>query len=126
MSALDDARTHLEKAREFLEAARVDLDWEHFNAATSNAVISGINAKDAICLRLTGATRKGDNHNEAVAELKAAGPAGATLAPTLGRLLRLKTKAQDQSHLVAAGEATRAIGWAEKLLAEAEKVVSGR
>ena len=126
MSAVSDARIYLEKAREFLDAARTSLDWEQFNAAASNAVVSGINSKDAICLRLTGTTRKGDNHNEAVAELKAAGPIGADLAPTLGRLLKVKTKSQYQSVLIATSEASKAIEWAAKLLESAEKVVSGR
>ncbi|GEP40362.1 hypothetical protein NPS01_40250 [Nocardioides psychrotolerans] len=126
MTALDDAQAHLVKAREFLEAARLDLTWNHVNAATSNAVISGINSKDAICLRLTGTTRKRDNHHDAVAELKAAGPAGAALASTLGRLLKLKTKAQYQSRLAAPGDAAKAIEWAGRLLDEAETVVTGR
>lgn len=34
MSSLDDARAHLAKAREFLDAARTSLDLELFNAAT--------------------------------------------------------------------------------------------
>jgi hypothetical protein len=76
MPALDDARAHLAKAREFLEAAELTNDLGLFNAAASSAVTSGINSKDAICLTLTGRTRKADNHLEAVAELKAAGPAG--------------------------------------------------
>lgn len=54
MRTLDEARAHLAKAREFLTAAELNLDLDLFNAATSNAVISGINSKDAICLRLTG------------------------------------------------------------------------
>jgi hypothetical protein len=65
----------------FLEAAQVNHDLGRSHAAASDAVISGINSKDAICLRLTGRTRKSDNHAEAVAELKAAGPAGTALAP---------------------------------------------
>ena len=56
MTALADARSHLAKAREFLEAARSSHEQDMFNAAASNAVIAGINAKDAICLRLTGVT----------------------------------------------------------------------
>ena len=50
MSALDEARAHLAKAREFLEAAELTNDLQLFNAAASNAVTSGINSKDAICL----------------------------------------------------------------------------
>ncbi len=123
MSTLHDARAHQAKAREFLDAGRCSFDLKLFNAATSVAVISGINSKDAICLRLTGTTRKADGHNEAVAELEAAGPAGAALAPTLGRLLRLKTKSQYLSASVAAADASKALDWAARLLEGAEDVV---
>lgn len=126
MTTLDDARAHLAKAREFLAAARSNLDLELFNAATSDAVISGINSKDAICVRLTGTTRKADGHHEAVAELNAAGPGGAALAPTLSRLLKLKTKSQYQSASVAAADAAKAVEWAARLLEGAEVVVSSR
>ena len=85
MSALQESRAHLAKAREFLEAGVISRDLELFEAATSAAVISGINSKDAICLRLVGVTRRSENHTDAVAELKAVGPAGARLAPTLSR-----------------------------------------
>lgn len=73
MKALDAARAHLTKAQEFLEAAELTNDLDLFNAAASNAVTSGINSKDAICLALTGRTRKADNHTEAVTEMKPAG-----------------------------------------------------
>jgi hypothetical protein len=46
MTALSDAAAHLAKAREFLEAAELTHDLELHNAATSNAVTSGINSKD--------------------------------------------------------------------------------
>jgi len=126
MTALADARAHLAKAREFVEAARSSHEHDLYNAATSNAVISGINSKDAICLRLIGVTRKSDGHQEAVAELKSAGPVGKELASTFSRLLKLKTKSQYQSHLVAATDATKAIEWAERMLEVAEKAVSSR
>lgn len=61
-----------------------------------------------------------------MAELKAAGPVGAKLAPTLQRLLKLKTKSQDQSISVAVTDASKAIDWAARLLAGAEEVVTGR
>ncbi|WP_394289207.1 HEPN domain-containing protein [Microbacterium sp.] len=121
-----EARAHLAKAREFLAAAVASLEAEQFNAATSSAVICGINSKDAICLRLTGRTRKPDSHHEAVTELRSAGPPGAMLAPTLGRLLRLKTKSQYQSASIAMGDAARAVEWATRLLENAEEIVSIR
>lgn len=48
MSALTEARAHLAKAREFLDAAELSLEVDLYNAASSNAVISGINSKDAV------------------------------------------------------------------------------
>jgi hypothetical protein len=124
VSAVSDARAHLEKAREFLDAARDCLEAGHHNAASSNAVIASINAKDAICLRLSGVTRKADDHAAAVRELKAVGPLGTTLAPTLSRLLRLKTKSQYQSASVSAVDAAKACDWAARMVQAARDVLS--
>jgi uncharacterized protein (UPF0332 family) len=123
MKALDAARAHLTKAQEFLEAAELTNDLELFNAAASNAVTSGINSKDAICLALTGRTRKADNHTEAVAELKVAGPTGREVSSTLSRLLRLKSRSQYQSESVSAADAAKSIEWATRLLQTAQVVV---
>lgn len=87
MGALDDARAHVAKAQEFLAAAEFTLDLDLFNAAASSAVSSGINSKDAICLRLTGVSRKTDNHAQAVAELAQSGGVGTALTQTFSRLL---------------------------------------
>lgn len=75
MGALEDARGHLRKAREFLDAAELELSVDLNTAAASSAVLAGVNAKDAICLRLVGRTAKSDDHRKAVPELAAAGPA---------------------------------------------------
>jgi hypothetical protein len=42
MSALTDARAHLAKAREFLEAADVELSGALYSASTSSSVLAGI------------------------------------------------------------------------------------
>ncbi|TCC41671.1 DNA-binding protein [Kribbella speibonae] len=122
MAALDEARAHLAKAREFLEAAELTNDLSLFNAAASNAVTSGINSKDAICLATIGQTRKSDNHVEAVAELRGAGAPGRDSSATLSRLLRLKSKSQYQAAPVSAADASKSIDWATRLLATAESV----
>lgn len=122
MSVLMDAKAHLAKAREFLEAAEVSNDLGLYNAATSNAATSGINSKDAICLALTGRTGKTENHAEAIAELKATGAVGRAQAATLDRLVRLKPKSQYQASSISASDATKAIGWATRLLEAAEGV----
>ncbi|WP_432881804.1 HEPN domain-containing protein [Kribbella sp. CA-245084] len=124
MTALDEARAHLAKAREFLEAADLTNDLQLYNAAASNAVTSGINSKDAICLTLTGRTKKSDNHAEAIAELKGAGSAGRDSSATLARLLRLKSKSQYQVASVSAADAAKSIDWATRLFETAKSVVS--
>lgn len=123
MSALSDARAHLRKAREFLDAAGLNLDCNLHNAATSSAVTSGVNAKDAICLALTGKTAKSENHTDAVVELRAAGPATKSLATRLGRLLKLKNKSQYQTLDVARPEAMKAVAWATTLIEGATGIV---
>lgn len=105
MTALTDARSHLAKARECLEAADVELSGALHTAATSSSVLAGINAKDAICLRTTGRTAKGDDHRAALAELRASGPAGAALASTFRRLIATTTRAQYTAGPVSAADA---------------------
>jgi uncharacterized protein (UPF0332 family) len=123
MGALEDARAHLEKAEEFLAAAEATLDLGLFNAATSNAVSSGVNAKDAVCLRLTGRTDKTDDHAGAADELRRAGGSAAGLAPTLRRLLGLKQKSQYQTAGVGRVEATRAVDWARRIYTGAKEIM---
>lgn len=121
---LQDAKAHLIKAQEFLAAAESEVSAERYNAATSNAVLSGINSKDAICLKLTGVTGKGEDHKSAVPELKRAGKAAAALAPTLERLLKLKTRAQYQTTSMAKKDAESAVKWASHLYEAAEGIVN--
>ena len=102
----------------------MNRDFELFSPAVSAAVTSGINAKDAICLRLTGRTGRTDNHQVAVAELKVAGPAGAQLVATFDRLLKLKPKAQYQTKKMTLDEAEKAVQWAQRMYDVAEAVVN--
>jgi hypothetical protein len=65
-----EALAHLDKAQEFLEAARIALDERWHNAATSSAVLAGINAKDALCFGSVGRSSAGEGT-----------PAGAVIDP---------------------------------------------
>lgn len=123
MTPLQAARGHLSKAQEFLAEAKSALANGHLNAATSNAIIAGINAKDAICLVLVGKTSKADDHRQAVAELRKAGKIGADLAVTLDRLLKPKAKSQYQSLSMVIKDAEAAVNQAVRLVVEAERVV---
>lgn len=123
MTPLEAARGHLTKAEEFLVEAKSALANGHANVATSNAVIAGINAKDAICLVLVGKTAKADDHRQAVGELRKAGKIGADLALTLDRLLKTKTKSQYQTLSMVMKEAESAVNQAARLVEEASRVV---
>lgn len=125
MSALSDAKLHLDKAKEFLEAAELVNDLDLFNAATSAAVTSGINAKDAICLATTGVTNRSDNHTRAKRELSHSGPIGEDLAASFGRLLALKTKSQYQTASITAENAGDAVRWATKMYEGAQRALTG-
>lgn len=122
MGPRDDAHRHVRKAREFLDAAGLELEHELYTAAASSAVLAGINAKDAICLQLTGRTGKSDDHRSAVPELAAAGPAGKALESTLRRLLALLTTAPYQAVPIGRIDATKAIAWATRIVDTARDV----
>lgn len=130
MSALDDARVHLAKAREYLAAADLSHDAKLYDAAISNAVISGVNSKDAICLRLTRTTGKSDRHDDAIGELEAAGVATKyartteRLATVLSLLLSVKGRAQYAPILYSRAGAEAAIEQAQELLTGATTIVT--
>jgi hypothetical protein len=121
---LEQAVGHLAKAEEFLDEAQGASTREHFSTATSNAIVAGINAKDAICLKLTGKTAKGENHQLAVSELRSAGREAAALATTLDRLLKPKTRSQYTPLAVARKDAEIAVRQAEKLVDAAARIVA--
>jgi hypothetical protein len=125
MTSRVQARGHLAKAKEFLAVAQMCTTTGAPNAATSNAVLCGINAKDAICLALVGRTTKSDDHSSAVKELAAVSAAGRKLPVTLGRLLQMKTSSQYGSAAVGAADAKRAVRYAEELCEAAQRIVTG-
>lgn len=124
MQPLATARAHLRKARQFLEAADVELSGELYDAAASSAVLAGINAKDAICLRRIGRTGKTDNHQAAIGELTKAGPVGKALEATFRRLIGMKTAAQYQAAPISASDARKAVEWATRMVDVAGDVVA--
>ncbi len=123
MTALSDAQSHLRKAQQFLESARLSHDSGLYDAAASSAVVSGINSKDALCLAVTGQTSKSEDHSRAVKELRESGPTGATLAPTFSRLLGLKTPSQYLAKETVASQTEKAIEWAQRMYEAASTVV---
>jgi len=64
------ARAYLQKAKEYLAVSEDCYEKERLTAAAGNAVHAGISAKDAIVVSLTGATKKGRDHHQAVKEFR--------------------------------------------------------
>lgn len=123
MHPLAAAKAHLAKAREFLTAADVELSGELYTAAASSSVLAGINAKDAICLRTVGVTRKGDDHAAAINELARSGPVGKSLESTFRRLMKMKSIAQYTHAPTSAADARKALDWATRMVRSASDVV---
>lgn len=115
---------HMAKAREFLEAAELGLEAGYPNSAASNAVTAGINAKDAMCLHALGAKGKSDRHDAAIKELSRIGAHGRQLAPTLKRLLVLKTPSQYSAEDITPAQAMKAVEWSRRMVAVAEEAVA--
>lgn len=120
-----NAAGHLTKAREFLDAASAAHDAGQHSAAASASVVAGINAKDAICLVLTGTTGKSEDHRVASTELRRAGPVGAGCANDLDRLLSIKSRVQYQSAPTSSTDSIKAVERARRLVAAAAQVVAG-
>jgi len=124
VNSLQLAKAHLSKAQEYLTAAELTLGLDLYNAAASNAVTSGINSKDAICMKRNGRINKTESHTDAVRDLKRAGRDGSALASNLTRLISIKTKAQYQSTSVAPSASRRAVEQAKKMYEAAQIIVN--
>lgn len=121
-----EALAHLNKAKEFLEAAQAALEAGWNNAASSNAVTAGINAKDALCFALAGASTASDDHTTAVKELRDVGGAARAVAVDLDRLLGVKDRAQYDRRDVTTADAKAALRRSERLVTAAEQVLIRR
>lgn len=75
------ARAYVSKAEEYLLAAIAELDAGRKIAATSLAIHAGINAADAVTAIRLGMRVAGQNHDQALALVRSAGPDPEPLSP---------------------------------------------
>jgi hypothetical protein len=122
MTRKDEARPHLEKAQEYLDAARLALEHGYNNAACSLSVTAGINSKDVVCILSVGYSDRGDSHDKAVEDLSKSGPTGAQSAPTLKRLLAKKTKSQYSAPSVTQSDAEQCVKQAGRIFDDAKEL----
>lgn len=118
MTAPHVAKAHLEKAEEFLEAAKFCYDLDLWDAAASNAVSAAINASDALILQHGAAPPRGQDHAQAVTVLRRVVDADASRQ--LHRALSHKNRAQYDSVRSTASQADEAIRVAGRLVDKAK------
>lgn len=110
-------RNYLQKAQENLESAKESLQARRWNAATVNAVQSGINATDALTVFMIGVRHAGERHEDALALLQTLNLPRDELknkSRQLSRLLGIKNASQYEERLIREKEAYNAIRDAER------------
>jgi hypothetical protein len=115
-SAIAEGR--LSKAKQFREAAIVLRDVSENESEVGDAFVTlcvhaGIAASDVLCCRALGHHVQGDNHNEAIAELR---KVDKDLARDLQTLLGMKTRAGYSDTGVTANQGKRAFRSADRLV----------
>ena len=115
MNVPKEASAHCSKAEEFLSMAALALASGKTNAAASNAVLAGINAKDAICLMSMG-------ERESLMTIEQQSRSfGKSQAQRFQRLLALKNDAQYHSGDVSHARASKGLEWATDLVSAANE-----
>jgi hypothetical protein len=122
-ASASDAQRYLEKAREYLRASTLSLDFTNHAAATGNAVHAGIAAADSIVAIEVGAVWRGE-HSQAASYLETyGGEHGRRAARHLSRLLPLKSTAEYDPNPIPQAKAAAAVEAARRIVAIAEQVV---
>lgn len=117
-------RSYVAKAEEYLSAAEHELEAGRAIAATSLAIHAGINAADAVCGTRLGRRAGGQDHDEALALLRTAGPDGVAVAKDLVRLLPMKTRAEYEPDEIPKSDAKKAVDRARRVVAVARRVAA--
>lgn len=110
-------RNYLQKARENLEAAKESLQAGRWNAATINAVHSGISATDALTVFMIGVRHAGQRHEDALSLLQTLNLPKNELknkSRQLSRLLSIKNASEYEERLIRKKEAATAVRDAER------------
>ena len=124
-----DVAARAAQARSFLEAARMAMefaselgDGPSANVATSNAVLAGIAAADAICGKALQLRSNSSNHAEAIALLRRA-YGGDTAANHLKALVAIKSTAAYEPRMVTAAKSAEALQHADRLVVAMDKML---
>lgn len=116
------ARAYVSKAEEYFSAATSELGADRRIAATSLAIHAGINAADAVTGMRLGQRAAGQDHDEALVLLRAAGPDGTAVAKDLARLLPMKTRAEYEPDDIPKSDASKAVERARRIVEVARRL----
>ena len=120
------AMSFLQKAQEYLDSARDNLDLERATPAAGDAIHAGISAKDAIVTALTGETGKAKDHAQAVKELRQALGAhrdAAAAEKALRELISMKGEVEYGARLITLAKAKPLVRRAMVLVEIAKELV---
>lgn len=111
-------RVYLQKAEEFLKAAKDELERSRYNSAASSAAHAAINALDALTVYLSGYRHAGRRHEDAWKLLKYADelPDKSGAESKFKSAVRVKLVAEYEGRSAGRGETVQALKAAEALL----------
>lgn len=118
---------YLRKGRQFAEAARQQLDLNHFEAALLCAVHAGISSCDAVCVALGGRRSADPNHALAADLLESVGQSSEAFrqkANQLRQLLALKNLIEYEDKPARRAETESGVARSERLVTWAVDVVT--
>lgn len=122
-----DALSRLQQAESFLEVSQMVIvgvdEIATPGVAAALAVLAGMAASDAACCTKLKRRARGQHHDEAVALLASVHPHGAQMAKDLERLLNRKDDAHYGLHLLSKSDVEKMVGWAQRIVDSARKVV---
>lgn len=119
-------KIYLNKAKEFLEGARLLVEKEKWNSSAVLCVHAVISACDAVCARFMQLRHGGADHMQAVELLKSLPLERSEIESKLKqakRVISLKNAAEYEDRLIKQNEAKEMLRDAERLVEWAEKKV---
>ncbi|MCL2654425.1 MAG: HEPN domain-containing protein [Coriobacteriia bacterium] len=119
----EDGIVALQKAQQFAEAARSELENERWDSAGLNAIHAGISAADAALIFAAGIRNATQDHSNVISLLESsvASFRGSPRTQLVG-LLKMKNVVAYEQRLITRDEAVRLVKAADRFLAWAQKI----
>lgn len=124
---LEDARSYLAMAEEFITVAKESAGAGRWRAAGLNAVHAAISAADSVCILQQQERAAGQRHEEAAELLALSGaPGAAEKADQLAAVLDLKSRVEYETRPLTESESATLLKRSQRIVEWAAKVVQAR